>query len=966
MPPSSQEIAAALRELAQFTLQRSPRLKQRPKVSVFVDLSSDRLGVQVAFDGAIQEPGLYGEYRELSPRTLDNLFLNILDEQGVWDEQTKRWYVNESKGISLVLGLLAEFEQVLSIDNSQPVSVASEPLQARLGVRWLDKGAELDMCWLLPEAAPRAKQGELLGNGPYWVPIDNRIYPVAPAAAKIAALFPARARIFLPRARIGHLLEVLNNSLYDPALIEIRNPDLQPASEIKEPTPVLELQRKELSFEHFASQNKIELEAALDFEYPHPPPDQNLVYLPNRSREKEYTDFLSELGFEYNPALNRYSLSEDFALDLIGSRTRPFPPEWKLIGLEQLKKNIRLANLTVSVLLHGAADQAAQEGINSKRPRLKKNSTQWFDCQVSLLLNNAGVPLSTIFKNSHGDTDRWLRLDNGAYAPVPGGTFAQLKTLLGILDPNFRLNNAIRTRLSAAQAVGLSRSGEPHFQIVQDKTLRQIRRMLDEFSGIKAIKPGRNFNGKLRPYQEEGLGWLYFLNQFHFNGILADEMGLGKTVQALALLQYLKDQAFRQKKRNKPALVIAPTSVISNWRHEAARFTPKLKVLLLHGPNRKDLFAELPNYDLVITSYALLRLDRYELEKIDFGYVVLDEAQLIKNYQAATTIAAKSLRAEKRLALTGTPTENRPLELWSIFDYLMPGYLGSSEFFRQYVEKPILEGGPHLPVAAYLKSRTRPFIMRRTKAQVEKDLPPKVESVLYVDMTDAQSELYLRVLSDARSRVLDAVAKKGVAGASISILSALMRLRQVCNHPNSVDALRGLAGYESGKFNLLKDLLEEALAAQRKILLFCQFIEMLSIIRRYLEKAGVSYLYLDGATRNRQELIDRFNSDLGVRLFLISLKAGGLGLNLAAADTVIIYDPWWNPAVENQAVDRAHRIGQHRTVNVYRLVTENSIEQKIMNLKRKKAALVEALIDENGLSTLSLSKAEVENLFALS
>jgi non-specific serine/threonine protein kinase len=357
-------------------------------------------------------------------------------------------------------------------------------------------------------------------------------------------------------------------------------------------------------------------------------------------------------------------------------------------------------------------------------------------------------------------------------------------------------------------------------------------------------------------------------------------------------------------------------------------------------------------------------LDRYELERYEFSYIVLDEAQNIKNPLAATTKAAKGLRGRHRLALTGTPTENRPMELWSIIDFLMPGYLGSHDFFRTNIERPILEGGPAVQVAQMLTSKTRPFILRRIKSEVEKELPPKIESVLHVEMTQAQRQLYAQILSEVRPKVFDAIKRKGIQGASVSILAALLRLRQVCNHPNSIEAFSDAPGYDSGKFNLLKELLEEALENGRKILLFSQFRGMLSIIRGWLDEMKTSYLYLDGATKNRQDLIDQFSSDESIRLFLISLKAGGAGLNLMAADTVIIYDPWWNPAVESQAVDRAHRIGQNKTVSVYRLVTEDSVEQKIMALKSKKAKLVDALINENGLSTLTLSKGDLESLFS--
>jgi SNF2 family DNA or RNA helicase len=385
---------------------------------------------------------------------------------------------------------------------------------------------------------------------------------------------------------------------------------------------------------------------------------------------------------------------------------------------------------------------------------------------------------------------------------------------------------------------------------------------------------------------------------------------------------------------------------------------------MLHGPGRKAHFDDIPKYDFVLTSYALLRLDRYELEKHELSYLVLDEAQNIKNPLATTTKAAKALRARRRVALTGTPTENRPMELWSIMDFLMPGYLGSYEFFRTNIERPILEGGTSVEVAQLLNAKTRPFILRRLKADVEKELPPKMESVLHVEMTASQKHIYTQILNEVRPKVFEAISKKGIQGASISILAALLRLRQVCNHPNSIDAFSEVPGFDSGKFNLLKDLTLEALESGRKILLFSQFRGMLSIIRTWLDEIGTQYLYLDGATRNRQDLIDKFSQDESVRLFLISLKAGGAGLNLMAADTVIIYDPWWNPAVESQAVDRAHRIGQTKTVSVYRLVTEDSVEQKIMALKARKSKIVDALINENGLSTVKLTKGDLESLFS--
>ncbi|RIL09079.1 MAG: hypothetical protein DCC75_07415, partial [Proteobacteria bacterium] len=833
-------------------------------------------------------------------------------------------------------------------------------LDAKLIISWKRSGADLAVKWLMPAGAPRDKDEDLIGTGPFWAVIEQNIYKLSPSAARIASLFPYASQISLTRSQIGPLLEVVASESYSSQFLEIHNSNLQPAAEIHPPKIVLEVNLREDAQEHFGTSSGVNLIAQLAFEYPSPPPDSNSVYLPDRDKEREAVELLYSLGFDYDRERKRYQISGGAALDLVHSAPKTFPAAWDVRGFTSLKKKIRRADLTVNISLASAVDQT-RSGAGKARETEEK--IDWFDCHVSLSLNNANVPISTLFKSSQAEMGGWVKLENGSYARVPSGSLQQLKTTLGLLDPNFKLSNTLRSRLSMAQALGLSKLDDQLVNVTVDKSLKALARRLEDFQGVQKVKLSKNFSGNLRPYQHEGLSWLSFLYDFELGGILADEMGLGKTVQTLALVNTLKDRLARQGRKLKPVLVVAPTSVITNWCYEAHRFTPKLKVLLLHGAARKRLFSDAADYDLVVTSYALLRLDRYELERIPFSIAVLDEAQQIKNYQAATTAAAKALRAERRLALSGTPTENRPMELWSIMDFLMPGYLGTNEFFRNYIEKPILEGGPGVEVAKFLRNKTRPFILRRTKAEVEKDLPPKIESVLYTSMTDSQRDLYSHILAEVKPRVFDAVERKGIAAASVSILAALLRLRQVCNHPNSIDALKNIEGYDSGKFNLLQDILDEALESGRKILLFCQFKEMLAIIRRHVEARRISYLYLDGATRQRQQLVDRFNSDSSVKLFLISLKAGGLGLNLAAADTVIIYDPWWNPAVESQAVDRAHRIGQRRTVTVYRLVTADSVEQKIMQLKRKKSAIVDALINKNAISTLTLTKGELEALF---
>ena len=966
---SPAEIAQAVRELCKLEAERpAAEMAQAsgafaPAVSVLLDLSSDRLGIKVAFDDQEQEPTIFEGFKLTSSRALDNILLQVLEDEGSWDETGRLWYINSSRGIELVLGLIEEYDTVLSVSNLQPVSVAHEPVGAKLVLTWQPSALDLRMRWSVPNGDTRIevdRSQEVFGTGPFWTMVKNRIHRLSPQAARISSMFGSSNSLSIPRSQAGPVLEALHE-LSDSAIeaLKVTNPELQPAVEITIPTPVLNLERRDVTSEHFTSHKQVELFGILDFEYPQPPAASNVVYLRNRTFESECSSLLFELGFAGLSDKGRYLISSDAALDFIHEKHEQLSKPWKVRGLDSIRKSVRFSDLSVAVSLSSSSKKSEFNEANAKRT----GSIDWFDCHVSVIQNNSNLPLSSVFKNSRHDSDRWTRLDSGAYARVPGGSIAQLKTILGMVDPNCRVSNTIKTQLSLAQAISLSRINDQGFSIALDKRLSALSAKLASFSQIKPLKATKGFHGKLRHYQEEGISWLNFLHEFELGGILADEMGLGKTVQALAFFQSLAD-ARGKKEVKRPVMIVAPTSVITNWSYEIKKFTPDASVLMLHGPGRKAHFDDIPKYDFVLTSYALLRLDRYELEKHELSYLVLDEAQNIKNPLATTTKAAKALRARRRVALTGTPTENRPMELWSIMDFLMPGYLGSYEFFRTNIERPILEGGTSVEVAQLLNSKTRPFILRRLKADVEKELPPKMESVLHVEMTPSQKHMYTQILNEVRPKVFEAISKKGIQGASISILAALLRLRQVCNHPNSIDAFSEVPGFDSGKFNLLKDLTLEALESGRKILLFSQFRGMLSIIRTWLDEIGTQYLYLDGATRNRQDLIDKFSQDESVRLFLISLKAGGAGLNLMAADTVIIYDPWWNPAVESQAVDRAHRIGQTKTVSVYRLVTEESVEQKIMALKAKKSKLVDALINENGLSTVKLSKMDLESLFS--
>ncbi|MDR3506797.1 MAG: DEAD/DEAH box helicase [Caulobacteraceae bacterium] len=467
-----------------------------------------------------------------------------------------------------------------------------------------------------------------------------------------------------------------------------------------------------------------------------------------------------------------------------------------------------------------------------------------------------------------------------------------------------------------------------------------------------------DFHASLRPYQQEGLDWLQMLARTGFGGILADDMGLGKTVQTLAHLAVEKSAG----RLDGPVLVVAPTSVMPNWAAEAARFTPALKILTLRGPERAADFPKIAQSDLVITSYPLLARDRETLLAQDYAVVVLDEAQTIRNPVTAVAQAAHGLKAGQRIALSGTPVENHLGDVWSLMHFLNPGLLGNLKAFNREVRAPIEKHGD-AAAAAHLAARLRPFLLRRTKDQVAGDLPAKTEIAETVEFAPDQADLYEATRAIMHERVREALAKNGLARSSVVVLDALLKLRQVCCDPRLVKtaSAKGKPA-SSAKLARLFELVDQLLEEGRRVLIFSQFTSMLALIRERLEADGRDHAWLTGDTADRAEPVRRFQSG-EVSLFLISLKAGGVGLNLTAADTVILYDPWWNPAVEAQAIDRAHRIGQTRPVFVHRLIAVGTIEEKMLALQSRKRDLAEALWSEEGAGMGALTEADVEALF---
>lgn len=505
-----------------------------------------------------------------------------------------------------------------------------------------------------------------------------------------------------------------------------------------------------------------------------------------------------------------------------------------------------------------------------------------------------------------------------------------------------------------------------HAAQLEESVLRQftdqshgesLRQRVAQFSGVPKTALPSGVHAELRPYQKEGFDFLCHLAQLGLGGVLADDMGLGKTLQTLAWLAWLRA---RHTAEPKPALVICPASVLHNWRREANRFTPDLNVLVLEsGAARHNLRRQIPQHDLIVTNYALLRRDLTALMKFQFRAIVLDEAQFIKNPDAQVTHSVKQLRAEQRLALTGTPLENRLLDLWSIVDFVQPGYLGTQSNFTEIYE-------PKGPDAAWsqkvarrrLSAKLRPLLLRRLKGQVAKDLPDRIDERRDCELGEAQRKLYLAELRRSREQVLQAVVEKGLARSKMHVLAALTRLRQICCHPQ-------LVGNDSasGKTDTLFELLEPLLAEGQKVLVFSQFVQMLKLLEAECQHRSILTYILTGESKQRQDIVQAFQSDANASVFLLSLRAAGTGLNLTTASYVVLYDPWWNPAVEAQAIDRSHRIGQTRTVNAYRLIAPGTVEEKIWELQQRKAQTITDVLGEEGFAR-SLTKSDLEYLFS--
>jgi non-specific serine/threonine protein kinase len=668
--------------------------------------------------------------------------------------------------------------------------------------------------------------------------------------------------------------------------------------------------------------------------------EQNTIYEISRDLEVEdsIVDILNENQVVLHETLDEFVLEGD----LIDFVTENLP---KIIekGIEVLGEE----NLFNFKLIKNKPQIAMN--VSSK--------TDWFNINGNVSFGKHQVDIKqlieAIFQNK-----RFVSLSEKEKAVIPKEWISNLKSYSGFFDLS-----RDEMKLSKYHASILENFSEITSSIKMDTGVKEVISRFKQLNKIVPVKLSSNVHAKLRDYQKAGYDWLYFLRESGFNGILADDMGLGKTLQTLSLLQKIKDE-----KKSKTFLIVVPTSLVFNWKDEIEKFTPEMNYYLHHGPNRlagktksslEKFNKILEEKDIIITTYGTLRNDLEIFKNFEFEYIVLDEAHIIKNPLSISAKTVYDLKGKNKLILSGTPIQNNLTEIWSLFNFLNPGYLGNYDFFRENFVLPI-ERNQDEKANQSLRRLISPFLLRRSKEVISKELPDKTEIVLHSSLSSNEKEIYDTWKEYYKNEIKVAIKEKGVAKSKMKILEGLTKLRQICLHPKMIDSK-----YEgsSAKFNLLMMELENVMAEGHKVLVFSSFVKMLTIIKEEFESKGLKYSYLDGKTTNREKVVSSFQESKIPQSFLISIKAGGLGLNLTGADYVFIVDPWWNPAVEMQAMDRAHRLGQKEKVFVYKMIAKDTIEEKILDLQKSKMKLVKDLIVEDKSLLKNIDIKELEKIF---
>ncbi|HEX2535916.1 MAG TPA: SNF2-related protein, partial [Chitinophagaceae bacterium] len=580
------------------------------------------------------------------------------------------------------------------------------------------------------------------------------------------------------------------------------------------------------------------------------------------------------------------------------------------------------------------------------------SNTDWFDAKVDIVFGDQKVSVADV-KKALANKQQFVQLNDGTLGILPEEWLKKYALLFRVGEGKADKLKLSRYHLSVIDELYENRD-EEELTIQLEAKYEKLR----EYHEIKELPAPENLQPILRPYQVAGFQWLNYLHEVRWGGILADDMGLGKTVQALSFLLHYYETYDTLK-----ALVVCPTTLIYNWENEIKKFTPKLTYHIHHGPLRNKSVAELMEHNVIITTYGTLRSDIKLFLQIPLDYVVLDESQAIKNPASKVTKAAALLQARHRLCMSGTPLQNNTFDIYAQMNFLNPGMLGTMEFFRQEFAIPIDKFGEQ-EQKEHLKKILYPFILRRTKEQVAKDLPAKTEQILFCEMGDEQRQIYDAYRNDFRNKIMGTIEEQGIQKSQLTILQGLMKLRQICDSPAILNETEKFENHSIKLDELAREIAENI--GNHKALIFSQFLGMLGLIREKLTELGIKYEYFDGSTSapDREKAIQSFQNDDDVRVFLISLKAGGVGLNLTAADYVYLVDPWWNPAVEQQAIDRTHRIGQTKNIFAYRMICKDTIEDKIMQLQERKRLLAKELIADDASFVKALSREDVEYLFS--
>lgn len=837
-------------------------------------------------------------------------------------------------------------------DTDIPCNIVSTPMSLKLRPYLDDEGLHFEVLLQREGKKPFAiteDEGEITFHGqmPLWVCWNQSFYPVQTSLSPTLVKELVANHPNVPQENIPEFLDRVwarlpASELYEPDdFLKIMEPIFQPAT--YNPKLFLDEEGSLLTLE---VQNVYETVHG-EFTLPGPNPDfqtggyvfEGHTFLVRRDQVEEAALMaqLAEMRFQQRSNKLWFMEPEEAIAFLLDSYPK-LVENWRVYGEKALTRyKVRIAQPVIT----------AKVESNEKE--------KWFSLDIGVEYDGQNLPLERIWK-AWARGRRYVQLKDGSYTSLPESWLEKLAHKLQALG--FDPAKPPKHQFKQFEAPVLDSLLEDLPGAETDSFWNSLRDKVRNFTEVTPVQTPKGLAATLRNYQLQGVSYLNFLSDYGFGGILADEMGLGKTIQTLAFLQHMVNAGCEG-----PNLIVVPTSVLPNWDREAEKFVPELKRLIIYGTRREGMFRKVADSDLVITTFALLRRDLEELEKHYFNSVILDEAQNIKNPNTITARSVRSIKARMRLCLSGTPIENNLFELWSLFEFLMPGFLGSQHAFQRGVVKPIRDGDSE--TLEYLRSRVKPFILRRTKAEVAKDLPPKIENVTYCAMAEEQAELYATLTRKLREQVLADVESKGMAKSQMSILDALLKLRQICCHPRLLKLdMPGfsLGGLPSGKFEAFKDMIFDIVEGGHKVLVFSQFVQMLQLIKGWLQMTDIPFCYLDGASKDRLEQVDRFNNSPEIPVFLISLKAGGTGLNLTSADYVIHYDPWWNPAVESQATDRTHRIGQTRQVFSYKLICQNSVEEKILRLQEMKRGVAEAVIP--GQDTWkSLTREDLEMLF---